>query len=399
MKNNLSKVLFLIILYLFNFGCQTQIERGLNKNIIKYTRNNIFDFNVFDDLENVKVTSCRIRNGKQLFMTVENKQNSTFVIADLKSKIIEKKISNRLGENYEVLWDVSRDKLIATTILNPYEITTIDLLTGGVAKKNFKSDRILYSTDIIINGSQLFFLKGVTGVGFLNFPKNESHIFNNPGIQTTNYNSSTISLPISNSLNLISGHTIADRIIQLYAIDSRDSIKWKYQIELGFQNGEPVSILHFNNSFLAKYDSTLFSLDELTGKVLWSKKLGIPISMIYKYEDKILTYSCYTNQSKGNASYSSSECEIVFKLFDCKSAKEIWNNMFLANGIPHVGICGSHLLVSDNQSFRAIALDKGLEVEKKYFPKGEKSNYAFEMIMDEVNGEYYLKSFQNVVYW
>src|SRR5690606_173158 len=114
--------------------------------------------------------------------------------------------------------------------------------------------------------NQVFLINDVWGFGVINQKDFSKVIFHNEGaIGLVNPQSSTLSFPVDSSLNLLSGHVVANNTIQLYAITNQDSIKWRYAIKQSPKR-EAVSILNFSNHFVVKYDSTVVGLNKNDGK-------------------------------------------------------------------------------------------------------------------------------------
>lgn len=385
----------LIIVSSFNISCKSQTDYTLNEHIVKYLKDS-FDIQQ-EATEEQKVVNSKIRNGKILAMAVDSNKNSYFLIADIKSKRIDYNSKNIIDKYYSTIWDMGSHMIVAASAQRPYDLSITNITTGNFKKENFPIVDWLSSTDIVINGDQLFYLNGVTGVAFVNIENTHYKVFKNPGILTTNYKSAIISYPLDSTLNLLSGHTTANNTIQMYAIDKYDSIQWKYSIKQN-QKREPISLLNYSHSFIVKYDSVLVALDKSGGKEAWHDTFKNSISEVYKYQDKILVY-CLVNPASTYPDKDEFKYEVVLKLIDSKNGEELWNKNINSINIPHIGICANSLLISDNKSFSVFSLSNGDILEKREFTTKDKGKYAFEMLTDMITGDYYIRSCNGKIYW
>lgn len=378
-----------------NVSCKSQIDYTLNADIVKYTKNS-FDIQQKIGKE-YKAVSTKIRNGKALIMAIDSGRKSYFVIADLNGKRIDYSGNNIIDKYYSTIWDASGNTLVSASAQIPYDLALVDIRTSKVDRKSFHKGDWLSSTDIIIKNNQVFYLAGVRGVALLNLKTNNVRVFKNPEILVSNYSSCTLAYPLDSSLNLLSGHTIANNIIKIYAINNQDSTKWEYSVKQN-QNGESISLLNYPYSFIAKYDSVIIALNKNTGKEVWRNTMQNSIREIYKWQDKILAY-CLVNPKGTHPDNDDFEYKVVFKLFDSNNGKELWSKDITSINIPHLGICNDRLLVSDNKTFAVFLLNDGSVIEKKVFSKKDKNNYTFEMLTDMKTGDYYLKSYDGKFYW
>lgn len=386
--------IFFLMVLLLSECSSPQTDYRLSPDITKYARDS---FDIKGALGGrYKILSCKIKNGKVLISTIDATHKSYFVIADIKNKKIEHIINNPIEDYYSTTWDATPTTVIWADVTKPYDLSFFNLNTETTHKEKASSGDWLSSTDIISCGNQLFYLGGPYGVAFVDIKGLSKYVYRTVG-NTTNPMSSTISYPINNSLNLLSGHTIASNIIRLYAIDYRDSIKWTYVIHQNQGNGN-VALLTFNNSFVIKYDSSLVCLNKTNGKILWKTVLKSSIYNILKWQDKILVYSL-VNPKGIYPDTDSFEYMITMKLFDISKDVELWSNSFVSIDKPSFGIFGNDLLITDKKSLRIFEMDNGKETGMKKFAANNKNNYFFEMLTDLTSGDFYIKSFEGKIYW
>ena len=375
-------------------GCKSQIINfTLSPDIAKYTSHSL-------DLSSIigneyKIIST-VAKQKELLVKATRSDTSFFIGVDLLKGKVFFIIPDPSNDYVSSTFDKNGDSIFSLSSLMPSEIFIANIKADSTQRKIVDFDKAIRPGKIVLNHNQIFLLCDVWGVGIINQTDFSKIIFHNEGL-TVNPQSSTLSFPVDSSLNVVSGHVIANNTIQLYAIDNRDSIRWRYIVKQN-PKSEAVSILNFSNLFVVKYDSTLVGLNKEGGNEVWHNTLKHSISEIYKWQDKILVY-CLVNPSGTYPGSDDFEYKVVLKLFDSKQGKEIWSTDFNAINVPHIGICNNNLLVSDNKSFTLFSLDDGTLLNKKLFPSKNKGNYAFEMLADIGTGDYYLKSYDWKIYW
>ena len=198
-------------------------------------------------------------------------------------------------------------------------------------------------------------------------------------------------------MNLVTGHVTEHGVIQSYAIDSGGVIRWKYRSKKKTE-GEETAIVNCDKAFVIKCDNVLTALAKINGNVLWCDTLKNSINNVYKWGDKILTY-CLVNLNgrypdKGNFEYN-----VALKLINVKDGMGLWETSFSSFNTPSLSICNGKLLISDIISFRTFSIETGKMLSKELISEGDKGKYSFEMITDFMSGDYYLKSYKDVIYW
>lgn len=377
-------------------GCKSKKTNfTLSSDISKYTTNSL-------DLSSIigsgyKIISTVIKK-KMLLIKAVKSDTSLFIGIDMLSG---KELFNKSDPSNDYIsstFDITKDSIFSLSSLVPSEIFVTSISDGGTLMKIVDFERNIRPGRIILNQSQIFLVNDVWGIGVIRQRDFSKVVFHNEGvIGLVSPKSSTLSFPIDSSLNLLSGHVIANNTIQLYAIDRQDNIRWKYLIKQNTKR-EAVSILNFLNSFAVKYDSSLIGLNKEDGKKMWHVNLNNSISEIFKWHDKVLSY-CLVNSKGVYPDNEEFEYKVQLNFFDCNTGKELWSMKTNSINIPHLGICNNRLLLSDNKTFRVFSLDDGKVIEKIPFSNKNKSNYAFEMLSDIMTGEHYLKSYDGKFYW
>lgn len=392
-----------IILCLFCFlgltnitGCKSQITSfALSPDITKYTAHSLELPSIIGS--EYKVINTVIKQGV-LLVKATKADTCFFIGVDLTTGRI---LFNKLdpSDNYiSSTFDIINDSIFSLSSLRPSEIFITNIETGNIQKRVVDFEKKARPGRIVLNQNQVFLINDVWGFGVINQKDFSKVIFHNEGaIGLVNPQSSTLSFPVDSSLNLLSGHVVANNTIQLYAITNQDSIKWRYAIKQSPKR-EAVSILNFSNHFVVKYDSTVVGLNKNDGKELWNKSLNSSVNEIYKWQDKVLGY-CLVNPKGIYPDSDNFEYKVELKLFDCNNGKELWSIKANSINVPHLGICNNRLLLTDNRTFTAFSLDTGQIIEKIPFSKKIKNNYAFDMLSDMTTGDNYLKSYDGKIYW
>lgn len=377
-------------------GCKLQTTGfTLSSDLTKYTAHSL-------DLPSIigseyKVINTIVKQGVLLVKSIKT-DTSFFTGVDLATGKILFNKTDPSNDYVSTAFDINGDNIFSLSELKPSDIFITDIKTSNVQSIVVHFEKAIGPGDIVLNQSQIFLINDVWGVGVINQKDFSKVIFHNSGeIGLVNPQSSTLSFPVDSSLNLLSGHVIANNTIQLYAITNQDSIKWRYVIKQNSKR-EAVSILNFSNLFVVKYDSTLVGLNKNDGKEIWHKALNSSINEIYKWQDKVLGY-CLVNPKGIYPDNDDFEYKVDLKLFDCNTGKELWSIKTNSINVPHLGICNNRLLLSDNRTFTAFSLDSGRIIKKISFSKKEKNNYAFDMISDMITSEHYLKSYDGKFYW
>ncbi|THU34987.1 PQQ-like beta-propeller repeat protein [Niastella caeni] len=395
-KIRIAASIFCFAYLLHITGCKTQITNiALSPDITKYTSHSL-DFPSIIGNE-YKIISTVVKQ-KKLLVKATRSDTSFFIGVDLLKGNVFFIKPDPSNDYVSSTFDISGDSIFSLSSLTPSEIFITNIKSDNTQKKAVDFEKATRPGKIVLNHNQIFLLNDVYGVGVVNQINFKQIMFHNEGITgLVNPQSSTLSFPVNSSLNLISGHVIANNTIQLYAIDNRGSIRWRYLVKQNSKR-EAVSILSFSNLFVVKYDSTLVGLNKEDGKEVWHNTLQNSVSDIYKWQDKILAY-CLVNPSGTYPDNEDFEYKVVMKLFDSKQGKEVWSTDFNSANVPHIGICGTNLLVSDNKLFTLFSLNNGTILSKKHFPQKNKGDYAFEMLADIGTGDYYIKSYGGEIYW
>lgn len=392
-----------IIFYLFYFLCLTNITGcksqtttfTLSPDLTKYTAHSLELPSIIGT--QYKVISTTIKQGVLLVKATKT-DTCFFIGVDLKTGKILFNKPDPSNDYVSSTFDITNDSIFSLSSLLPSEIFITNIETGNIEKKIMNFSKAVEPGSIILNKNQIFLINDVWGFGVINQKDFSKVMFHNEGaIGLVNPQSSTLSFPVDSSLNLLSGHVVANNTIQLYAMTNQDSIKWRYVVKQNSKR-EAVSILNFSTLFVVKYDSILVGLDKNDGKEIWHKTLNSSIYKTYKWQDKVLSY-CLVNPKGIYPDNDDFEYKVELKLFDCITGKELWGIKTNSISVPHLGICNNHLLLSDNTTFTTFSLDKGQIIKKLSFPKKIKNNYAFDMLSDIITGEHYLKSYDEKFYW
>ena len=392
---------FIFLAYLLvTTGCKpTPINYTLTSAIASYTNDSLDIAKTIGS--SYKIIDCRIKDNKILIKAVKKitpangGQYCYFLIINLSTSKIENIVADPFDDYIASSFDIDADKLYTMSALESDTLFITSLKTNEIKKIVLGFDKAISPGEILISQNQLFIYGDLYGIAVINTNTFAKTVFHNTG-HTINPQSSTLSFPVDSSLKLLSGHQINDQDIQLYAIDGRDSIKWTYRMKE--ETSEIVSLLNYPNSFVVTYDKLIVALNKTDGHEVWSNTLTRSISEVYKWKDKILTYYLI-NPTGMYPDTDEFEYRVELKLFNSRDGKEIWSNNIRSINEPDIGICNDKLLLTDNNSFTVFSMDNGKELSKKSFLKNERSNYAFEMLTDTKTGKYYLKSYDEKIYW
>lgn len=397
-KSILPTLLIASLCFSSIIGCKSQaIDYTLSPDITQYVKHSINVVKVIG--ENFRIIKSKIK-GRQLLMKATNKDKITYFIGiNLADGKLMFTIPDPSDDYIFSVFDINNDTLISMMALQPSKIFMTNLTTRQTNLNNVEFKKPIRPGEIIFYKGRIFLINDVYGVSCVNSRDFSKTVFYNGSGYTINPLSSTLAFPIDSSLNLLLGHVIENKAKQLYALDFKDSIKWKYIINQNSPNNAiTASALNCHSSFIVKYDSALVSLDKTNGRELWRKSLANSITQIYKWNDKILVYSL-VNPSGMFPDREDFEYHVVLKLFHSENGRELWSKSISSINVPNIGICSDKLLIADNNSFRVFSMNSAEEITNKSFSQNEKSHYSFEMLSDIVTGDYYLKSYNGIVYW
>lgn len=388
--------MFYFIFLISITGCESQKTNfTLSSDIIKYTNHSL-------DLSSIIGSDYKIINTnikERIILLKATKSDSSFFIGiDLETKKILFKKNDPFNDYVSSTFDVKNDTIFSLSSLHPSEIFLTNFKNTGTIKKIVDFEKAIRPGRIVLNQSQIFFINDVWGVGVISQKNFNKVIFHNDGVNgLVNPQLSTMSFPVDSFLNLLSGHVVEKNEIRLHAITNIDSIIWQYSIKQN-SKGDAVSILNFKNHFVVKYDSVLVGLYKDDGKVIWRNIFNNSINEIYKWQDKILSFSLI-NLKGLYPDHDDFEYLVEFKLFDSNTGKELWSINTNSFNVPHIGICNNLLLLSDNKTLTVLSVENGESIEKIHFSKSIKNNYAFDMLSDIITGDHYLKSYDGKIYW
>lgn len=375
-------------------SCDSQApDYALSHDITKYTVHSL-------DIRSIvgseyKIVGTIIKQGQLLVKAV--KFDSAFFIAInlVSGKVLFNK-PDPTNDIFTSTFDINNESVISLSPLKASDIHITNIKTNEVVKKIVAFERATQPGTLISNEGQIFLLNDVWGVGVIKQSDYSKIHFHNE-VEIGNPQSCTMSLPVDDSLNLLSGHVIDNNTIQLYAIDDLNNIRWKYIIKQDSWQ-DAVAILNYENLFVLKYDSAVVALDKENGKVVWRKVLKDAINGIYQWENNVLVYSLI-NDKGIYPDKEGFEYRVELKLFNCSQGKEVWSKKLTSVDKICLGICDSVLLLSDDKAFSVFSLSNGALNERTSFSEDAKEKYAFDLLSDLETGEYYLWSYDGKIYW
>lgn len=383
-------------LYLID-SCTSQMKEDHPDNVFsKYTTHSL-NVPTFTGTS-FKVIQCKIKSGKLIVKAIDKMDNAHFFVIDMAEKKLENEITSPVKDYFSTSFDTDADNLYVLSALRPDTLFVSSLHSGKTSSIPFHFEKRALPSDIAVSGSQVFLYRDVYGIAALNTKSRNAAIFHNEGATgLVNPLSSTLSLPLDSSLNLLSGHRTGKSVLQFYAIDDRDSVKWKYSIDIGSAE-ESISLLNFPHSFIVKSNNRLFSLNKEDGRKEWENVSDHDITGIYRWHNKILVYSMI-NPVGTYPDNDDFKYKIVLSVLDSKQGIQSWTTTFNSVNVPHIGIVNDNILIADNESFTVLSAADGHEIARAVFQKDKKNDFAFEMLTDASTGVYYLKTYDGRILW
>ena len=344
----------------------------------------------------LKIIDEKIKDGRLLIKAVSQLDSSYFIIADIKKKIIVKKIRDPFNRYYTSSFDVSNNDIISFDATDNQLIYKATLLKNSTFNVVYRNKFLLPHKIVLNNNHQLFLTDNVYGISFVDLKSLKENDFANKIGETTNPISSNVSVPLSKSLNLISGQMIGSNTMQLYAIDSLDKIKWSYK--LNSDNSQNISCYNIQKSFLIKNSDQIIALGKINGKLLWGRSFdyGYDLSVCI-YGDRLLVI--LNEKVKPFSNDEENRQHSIIYLVDTGNGMILWKKEMNPKGQLTIVPKGEDLLFFENEQLTICSLTTGAKKMTNTYSKEELNKYPISVISDIINGDIYVKKLNDVYFW
>ncbi|MBS1522951.1 MAG: PQQ-binding-like beta-propeller repeat protein [Bacteroidetes bacterium] len=391
LNGHIKNSTLLFIALILCLGCFSPKSDELSTSIVKYTSHRL-------DLKKIIAPNYisvreKIKNGKILINATNKADSSFFIVVDINSQQIDQIIKDPFNDYKSTYFDINNQFIFCCDVSSsPCKI----FIRGLKDEKRFHllHSSLVGQSIISVTNVQLFLINNVYGVGVIDIQHQTPLFFQNPAGKSTPPLASTVSFPLSNSLNLVSGHSTTDSTINLYAINNNQKILWKNSVKRPKENSQ-IRILSAGSVFIMANAKMLIALSKKNGSLIWSKSFDNDINEIKNIDGKIVvcTFNPGSYFPKENESY-----QIILKLLNSNDGNIVWEKRFNSQGKPNLAICNTNLFIADNENFEVFNVRSGQLSHHSSNSEKERPKYYFNTSTDLATGENYLK-FDDQYYW
>lgn len=331
-------------------------------------------------------------NGKALIFSFKRKldirDNGWITIIDLDSKRVVIDLEN-IYFNYQNLLVSADDTKLYIGETGSEVLFEHNFAHDTLRKINIPgaAKAVSYS-NLLIEGGLFYFLESPYGSTIIS---KENAVYKNAcrgGVMNSNY--ATISKPISNKINLITGclNEKADSI-QIIAIDEHIKTKWTKSIGYSSEGDYYFQIFNTGSNFLVA-NGTSISLLSYEGNALWS------------IQESNTIFKCAINDSSlfVLSRKKSTSSDLLFKIINLSTGSVV-DSVELRSGKPSNGnifgmsISSNHAFIQYTELFYTISLQRLQNVSVKNLSEPDG---LLEITQDNFSGKVYT-IFDNTVLW
>lgn len=402
------RILTLLILIICLLSCKDQ-----NKRIKPIFLKNHFTHSLniqevigedfyFLEQKKIKFNRLLVQGGRNKDKFSDSDSCLIFII-DLKSKKLISSVTDPKNDYMGLAFDLEDENtLIITHHLSPDEFFIFDIRTNKLRKREMIFDDSAVRPGILdANGEQLFMTSNVYGFAVANINSGKGKAFVNPSF---NVFQSTVSYPIDESVNLLSGMkpigTNNSDKITLYSIDKNGKTIWTKDlppIEYELNYNGAFDLYNYKNSFIVRYHNKVESWKRSNGEILWSFSNTYPLTSTYMVGDNLIIHSFAnlskripTNNEKSNEEIREGYRE-QFKSINLGTGEVNWSKV-RSGSYSEVGILGDQLIIIGDSIREMVDLStgKGKSIDTELL--------GLNTVMDTKTGKLYL-GIKGILYW
>jgi len=311
-----------------------------------------------------------------------------FVIIDIPQKKIINTIKSPYEPYYHVCADINGDSVFCFGNLNPNKNHIINIQNGQSGEFNITDTCISLPGEIIAFEKYILHFASLYGASSTNLTTGKTILFENRSVS----NQYAISLPFSNTINLISCKTFGNDSITLIALDQMGKEVWNSKIkildDLRF-NVEPTQIFRTGKYFIVRNSSQLLALDAVSGKRIWDKTFLPYTTHALLWNEKILLFTVIKPEA-----FSSDEASLQMnlKLIEPTTANELWNKDY--KGFHNSSsVIRNELLITAGNSLKVLNEKGEIKIDTVI------QNEYTQLQADKLTGKNYALYNGEILYW
>ncbi|PTQ95778.1 hypothetical protein C8P68_105288 [Mucilaginibacter yixingensis] len=340
-----------------------------------------------------KVIDIKVTNDTAIVRLKGNNNGSgEFVLIDLKKgNILSRK---RISELEGIIFDYLNGRLIYLSMVRP------DLLYQWRAGSNkvitYKLDEqgVFSSTDVIQNRTQTFFIGNLYRVSLMK--NNNADFFLKGNLNgALNEIANTISIPVSDTLNVLSGGVTGPNSGYLLAIDNSNSIRWRIKTNI-VKSRNKLQIFNYSNFFLVCNDYSVYVLRKSDGSTTFEKTFNKEINKVLASGDQVAIVFLSNNQIFSPISLNHKLSVVSLKIPEFKLELSYEAKL---RGDVNIALSNDKLILTDENTYQVFSINEKKVLKKISFSPNESKIYRFKNILDSHTLKSYRYSYNGMLCW
>jgi outer membrane protein assembly factor BamB len=320
----------------------------------------------------------------------ENEFDYFFITGNLKSKSL-KVISNPFKKlSYRsVSFANAEGKIYATSFTHPETLYKYDYIKGALDSFDLSKFKIADPGSLLVSKDKLFFYGTPYGCLIADLTSGNSIDLRNQGIAVTSFHYSTIAVPFTDSLNILSG-TKAGNDILLSCVDSLLAKKCEFKIPEVSQIPN-FKIASYNNGYLIMNGSQLAFIDKTNHDFKWYKKIDDMQDLIKLSNSNALVIS----DKDMNGKKTTFLYMVNITTGENKWSVDVGSSYFIDKNI---GMADKDvIIVRNNNNILGVNMQNGNIIQS--YPHNNQESLSFDVMTDFITGINYYYTNRGIIYW
>lgn len=320
----------------------------------------------------------------------DNEFNYFFITGNLKSNHL-KIISNPFKKlsYHSISFANAEGKIYATSFTHPETLYKYDYSNGTLDSLDLSTLKLADPGSLLVFKNKLFFYGTPYGCLIFDLTSGNSIDLRNRGIGVTDFHYSTVAVPVTDSLNILSG-TKTGNEISLFCIDSLLARRCEFKIPevsqiLNFK------ILLYKDGYLTINGTDYGFILKTNHEFKWHKKIK-SIQDIFKLSD---SNALVIADNDSNGKKSSFLYNVDITTGENKWGVEVGSSFFIDKNI---GLAEKDIIiVRNNNNILTINKRNGAIIQS--YPHNNQESLSFDVMTDLITGINYYYTNSGIIYW
>lgn len=343
---------------------------------------------------NYKIWDMKISDKKVVIRAFDRNKNYESIFIDLNTRVSQIfKCPNNGFFQSDIMYELFENKLWYTSMSKPDKLYSFTIGSSKLDSLDLKVNDVFPSTQLVNNTSQFFFLGNLYGITVL---KNRSQgiVIKNEGI-TISRGVNTISRPVKNDINLVSGIVSTKNEHTFLALNSSNKIVWKGFVKYR-ADVDAINIFNVDSVFWIAGENKLIALNKKNGSFFRELRLKNKIVKMYNQGNFLISVSLPgINPFETNLKNQ----PIVFTVVDLNHFSKIYNYTIFYNGIAKITVIKNNIIIADQRQFRIYDVKTAKLKFNQKLKTDYDDKYTFEAISDWHSNDSYIRTYDDKLYW